>query len=116
MDRFYKYFTIPRDLGLPVAFATQDGLPITSVPWDRFDTLFIGGSDNHKRIESLPIISTAISMGKHIHIGRVSSISAILKYWPKADSVDGSTFIFSPDVKERKLIPELCRMKNYEHT
>lgn len=91
--KFKRYRAIPESLGYKVAFTSQDGMTVDMVPWSLFDTLFIGGSDYHKRgIEAELIAKEAIKQGKWVHVGRVSSAGAIDKYWRWADSFDGTTF------------------------
>lgn len=90
LRRFAQYHTIVRDLGYPVAFVTQDGVSPEFAPWQHFDVLFVGGTDEHKLgAEALAMIAEAKRQGKHIHIGRVNSASRIRQFW-MADSVDGT--------------------------
>lgn len=95
INRFFQYRAIPEALGYKTALATQDGMTPAMVPWRLIDVLFIGGSDKHKRgIEAVRLSQASKMRGKWIHVGRVSSGSAISKYWTWADSFDGTTFIF----------------------
>lgn len=106
IERFFLYYKIVRDLGFKVAFATQDGLTIKETPFELFDVLFIGGSDYHKRgNEAYELAMEAKKLKKWVHVGRVSSVSSIKKYWWYADSWDGTTFRFEPDKKEEYFIP-----------
>lgn len=108
LARFELYYAEVKALGLPVAYATQDGQPLDLVPWDRIDVLFIGGSNYHKRGKEAELLALeAKRRGIWVHVGRVSSIFAARKYWPWADSYDGTTFRFEPDKKEEKLIPQM---------
>ena len=80
----------------PVAFVSQDGISNKQVPWDDFDCIFIGGSDEHKLgKEGGWVINEAKKRGKWIHVGRVNSPSRILKFW-QADSWDGTNLGFNP--------------------
>ena len=88
--RFYEYAPIIRECDYPVGFATQDGLVSDKTPWDEFDCLFVGGSNQHKLTrEAGVLINEAINRGKWIHIGRVNSPDRMRKFW-RADSWDGT--------------------------
>lgn len=90
---FGSYHQIIRDNGYPVAFVSQDGLTPMLTPWDYFDTLFIGGSDDHKLgSEAALLIAEAKGRGKWVHVGRVNSESRIRQFW-MVDSCDGSGLI-----------------------
>lgn len=93
IERFYLYKAIPEALGYKTALATQNGLTSEATPWSDFDVLFIGGDDAHKRgLEAHRLIKSGLQNKKWVHVGRVSSGSAILKYWSNAHSWDGTTF------------------------
>lgn len=113
LERFHKYQPPVKRLGFKIAFATQDGMPLELMPWDKFDTLFVGGSNYHKRgLEAETLALEAKKRGKWVHIGRVSSVSKMQQIWPWADSYDGTTFKFAPDDKEEKLIPQMDKFFN----
>jgi len=93
-----------REYGYPVAFVTQDGLRMEDVPWDDFDVLFVGGSDEHKLRESWPFIYRAKELGKWVHVGRVNSEKRMRMFW-MADSVDGTTLKMEPSARNgRRLL------------
>lgn len=82
------------DLGYPVAYAAQDGIEHTEIPWSDFSALFIGGSTVWKMSsEVIRLIREAKDRGKYTHIGRVNSLRR-LKYAISlgVDSVDGSGY------------------------
>lgn len=113
LKRFYLFYPYAKYHGFKIAYASQDGQPVDLVPWDKIDVLFIGGSDYHKRgLEAEKLALKAKQLGKHVHVGRVSSVSAIKKYFGWADSWDGTTFIYEPDKKEEKLIPQFEKYLN----
>jgi hypothetical protein len=96
LEQFHYYRSMVNDL--PVAFVSQDGIKqqASRIPWDEFDCLFVGGSDDHKLgKEGGWIINEAKKYGKWVHIGRVNSVSRILKFW-RADSWDGTHLGFMP--------------------
>lgn len=78
---------------LPVAYVTQDGVPLNAVPWDRIDALFLGGSDDHKLgHEAARLASAAKEQGKWVHMGRVNSQRRA--WWARdlgVDSIDGTS-------------------------
>ena len=87
---FSQYWRIVHDLGYPVAFVSQDGITPELTPWDYFDVLFVGGTDEHKLgNEAGAMIAEAKQRGKWVHVGRVNSASRIKQFW-MCDSVDGT--------------------------
>lgn len=113
LERFYLYHKAVKRLGFKIAFATQDGQPINLVPWPHIDVLFIGGSNDHKRgLEAETLALEAKRLGKWVHVGRVSSVGSMRKFWGWADSYDGTTFKFAPDDKEEDLIPKMNKYFN----
>lgn len=113
LKRFYLYHKAVKRLGFKIAFATQDGQPVNLVPWNDIDVLFIGGSNEHKRgLEAEILALEAKRLGKWVHVGRVSSVGSMEKFWGWADSYDGTTFRFEPDKKEEDLIPKMDRHFN----
>lgn len=88
-----------RALGYPAAFVAQDGVLDTTVPWDDFDLLFLGGTNTFKLgDEGRAIAAQARAYGKKLHMGRVNS----LKRWRYAEalgcqSCDGTFLVFAPN-------------------
>jgi len=101
LKQFQYYREMVRDY--PVALVSQDGIANHSgdIPWNDFDALFVGGSDNHKLgEEGRWIIKEAKKRGKWVHVGRVNSVSRIIQFH-MADSWDGTHLGFFPsDVKK----------------
>ena len=96
LKQFSHYRNMVKDL--PVALVSQDGIreQENDIPWDDFDCLFIGGSDEHKLgKEGGWILQEAKRHGKWVHVGRVNSPKRILKFW-QADSWDGTHLGFMP--------------------
>lgn len=80
----------------PKAFVSQDGMRPNDPPWDDFECLFIGGTDEHKLgREGGAMIAEAQRRGKYVHVGRVNSPERIMKFW-NADSWDGNHLSFEP--------------------
>lgn len=113
IDSFHKY----RDMvsGFPVAFVSQDGIRNyeSEIPWDKFDYVFIGGSNEHKLgSEGRWVIDEAKKRDKKLHVGRVNSQKRMFEFW-MADSWDGTCLGFDPPRIEKfhKAILKIRQMK-----
>lgn len=106
--QFHEYAPIVQEYGYPVAFVSQDGLPVDAAPWDAFDVLFIGGSDQHKLTESWPLIAEAKRRGKWVHVGRVNSAKRIALFW-MADSWDGTMLAKEPSPARQQYMLNAAR-------
>lgn len=89
-----------RALGVPAAYAAQDGIMATvdRLPWDEFDVLFLGGTDEFKvGPEGEAISRLARERGKWVHMGRVNSMKRLrVAYQYGCTSVDGTYLKFGP--------------------
>lgn len=97
INQFDYYRKMVKDF--PVALVSQDGImqQAEKIPWDDFDCLFVGGTDDHKLgKEGGWIINEAKAHRKWIHVGRVNSARRILRFW-QADSWDGTCLNFGPE-------------------
>lgn len=94
-----------RALGFRAALVAQNGLERLDVPWDEFDVLFIGGTDEWKHSEACrTLIREARRRDKWVHVGRVNGYVRLR--WAKsvgASSVDGTFLVFGPDVNRARL-------------
>lgn len=106
--QFEQYAPLVREYGYPVAFVSQDGLPVEAAPWDAFDVLFVGGSDRHKLHESWPLIAEAQRRSKWVHIGRVNSAKRIEMFW-MADSWDGTMLVKEPSPARQRYMLQAAR-------
>lgn len=89
-----------RARGYKAALVAQDGMENTTIHWDDFDALFIGGSTGWKLSEAARRICVeAKRRGKWVHMGRVNSQRRIqaAQMWD-CDSVDGTLLAFGPDI------------------
>ena len=87
-----------RSLGYPVAFALQDGVKESDIPWDLCDAVFLGGSTKFKLSqEAIQLLLIAKEYGKWRHVGRINTIKRVTHFWNYADSFDGTDFIFHPN-------------------
>lgn len=96
-----------RGLGIPAAYVAQDGIEHTDTPWDEFDALFIGGSDEFKLGPvAREYIAEGNRRGKWTHMGRVNSWRRynLAQYWG-ATSVDGTCLTRGPN----RNLPEVLR-------
>lgn len=113
-----------RALGYPAAFVAQDGLmcwggvdgPLvtygfqSSIAWQEFDVLFIGGSTEWKLgAHARVIVAGAKRRGKRVHMGRVNSLKR-LRYAVSigCDSADGTFIAFGPDKNLSKMLDWLA--------
>ena len=121
LERSAPYFDRIRDAGMPVALVAQDGLEdmMDEIPWDDFDTLFLGGSDDfklgyfhEKKSTGYPVylrgngaserwallMNEALERGKDIHVGRSNSYARLnWGYQIGANSADGTLLAFGPE-------------------
>jgi hypothetical protein len=106
LDRSIPWLPKIRALGYPAAFVAQDGVQNLTVPWDEFDALFIGGTDNFKLGPHARTITTeAKQRGKWVHMGRVNSQRRFMYATAiGCDSVDGTYLTFGPDTNLPKLL------------
>lgn len=95
-----------RSLGVPAAFAAQDGCDLLGVPWDDFDVLFLAGSTEWKTGPVAERLAReAKERGLQVHMGRVNSRQRLrTAEWFGCDSADGTYLAFGPDLN----LPRLC--------
>jgi hypothetical protein len=100
-----KWLPYLNHIGYKPAFVGQDGQEDLELPWDEFETLFIGGSTEWKLSEvAFDLVYEARRRGKRTHMGRVNSHrrfkTARVNHY---DSVDGTFIKFGPDINALKL-------------
>ncbi len=88
-----------RALGIPAAFAAQDGCEHGLIPWGEFDVLFLAGSTEWKIGPVAERLSReAKERGLQIHMGRVNSRLRLgIAEWFGCDSADGTYLAFGPE-------------------
>jgi len=95
-----------RALGIPAAFAAQDGCDQLGLPWDDFDVLFLAG-DTAWKVGPVAEALTAEAKrrGKQVHMGRVNSADRLrLAAEFGCDSADGTYLVFGPDINLGRLL------------
>ncbi len=91
--------------GYPVAFVAQDGIEHTRIPYDSFDVLFIGGSNQFKYSKVLrDVVAEAKRRGKWVHHGRVNTRERIVySTLIGCDSYDGTHYTIEPSEVKKHL-------------
>lgn len=104
LERSRPWLPKIRALGYPAAFVAQDGATIDNLPWDEFDAIFIGGTNEFKLgQQAIDIAIEAKRRGKWVHVGRVNSRRRYLRFSSIADSADGTCLVFG----SRRRLPEV---------
>jgi hypothetical protein len=95
-----------RQLGVPAAYAAQDGCEDGLIPWDDFDVLFLAGTTEWKVGPVAHLLtSEARDRGKQVHMGRVNSITRLrIAEAFGCHSADGTYLAFGPEVNLRRLL------------
>jgi len=95
-----------RSLGIPVAFAAQDGCDRLGVPWPDLDVLFLAGSTRWKvGPVAHRLTREARARGKRIHMGRVNSLARLrIAETFGCHSADGTYLAFGPSVNLGRLL------------
>lgn len=106
LERWRMWSPIVREFGYPLAFAAQNGLDLTRVPWDEFDVWFTGGDDDWKLSQqSWEGMAEARARGKWCHLGRVNGGGKLAAAAAGGyDSADGTFVAFGPDVNLPKVL------------
>lgn len=101
-----------RELGIPAAFAAQDGCDELGIPWDDFDVLFLAGSTEWKEGPvACRLAGEAKAHGKGVHMGRVNSKRRLrIAEDHGCDSADGTYLAFGPDTNLPTLLGWLDHM------
>lgn len=94
-----------RQLGIPAAFAAQDGCEHGLVPWGEFDVLFLAGSTEWKTGPAAERLAReARTRGCTVHMGRVNSRRRLeIADWFGCDTADGTYLAFGPETNLPKL-------------
>lgn len=103
-----------RDLGIPAAFAAQDGSENDLIPWGGFDVLFLAGSTEWKVSPAAArLASEAKARGLAVHMGRVNSLRRLtIASTFGCDSADGTYLAFGPDKNLPKVLAWLTEVND----
>ncbi|MFF1747850.1 hypothetical protein [Streptomyces mirabilis] len=103
-----------RALGVPVAFAVQDGSEDGLIPWDAIDVLFLAGSTEWKTSPTAHrLAQQARERGLAVHMGRVNSRRRLrIAQAFGCTTCDGTYLAFGPDTN----LPRLLAWMNELHT
>lgn len=108
-DEFWCWSEFIRNLGYPVAYALQDGVTPSTVPWGACDAIFIGGSNAMK---FSAVVRTIVHHAKRdelwVHWGRGSTPTFL--HYARAigcDSCDSSAFARFTNDRLTPILPEL---------
>ncbi|MFD8384289.1 hypothetical protein ACFV2X_38205 [Streptomyces sp. NPDC059679] len=87
-----------RELGIPAAFAAQDGCEDDLIPWGEFDVLFLAGSTEWKIGPTAQrLAEEATTRGLKVHMGRVNSRQRLrIAEVYGCDTADGTYLAFGP--------------------
>lgn len=101
-----------RSLGVPAAFAAQNGCENGLIPWGEFDVLFLAGDTTWKTGPIAERLSReARERGLSVHMGRVNSRHRLhIAEWFGCDSADGTYLAFGPDKNLSRLTGWLNEM------
>jgi hypothetical protein len=101
-----------RELGVPAAFAAQDGCENGLIPWGEFDVLFVAGSTEWKiGPVAYQIAQEAKERGLKVHMGRVNSrVRLRIAEHFGCDSCDGTYLAFGPEKNLARLTGWLDEM------
>lgn len=109
VERSLPHLARIRAMGVPAAIVLQDGATADTIPWDKIDVLFVGGStefkigadETGKRTcrKFVEIVREAKKRNIPMHFGRVNSWlrMEIVHYGLFADSMDGTYIKFGPE-------------------
>jgi hypothetical protein len=99
LDESRPWLARIRELGVPAAFAAQNGCEYGLIPWGEFDVLFLAGDTEWKTGPIAERLSReAKERGVAVHMGRVNSRARLrTAEWFGCDSADGTYLAFGPD-------------------
>jgi hypothetical protein len=99
LDESRPWLAEIRSLGVPAAFAAQDGCEHGLIPWGEFDVLFLAGSIEWKTGPAAERLCwQARARGVSCHMGRVNTRQRLtVAEWFGCTSADGTTFTYGGD-------------------
>jgi hypothetical protein len=114
MHLYNEWLPIFAEYPVRTAFVAQDGITADDLP-ERFDCLFIGGTDKFKQSKTAAsCMKEAKRRKKWVHVGRVNTWQRLLwSYQNGADSVDGTCIAYGRDINLAKLVRWMKRIHGY---
>lgn len=105
-----------RSLGIPAAFAAQDGSEAGLIPWDQLDVLFLAGSTDWKLgPAAADLAAETRRRGKNVHMGRVNSERRMHHAVAiGCDTADGTYLAFGPDVNLPKVFAWVAGLRRHD--
>lgn len=98
-----KWIDRIRSWGMPVALVAQDGMERFALPWLDVDALFVGGSMDWKLSPAAgALMRQARQKGKWVHVGRIGSWTGHDRMPARADSIDGTSFLYNAGRRLRR--------------
>jgi hypothetical protein len=99
LDESRPWLAAIRELGVPAAFAAQNGCENGLIPWDDFDVLFLAGDTDWKTGPIAERLSREAKVrGKQVHMGRVNSRHRLrIAEWFGCEFADGTYLAFGPE-------------------
>lgn len=121
LDESLPWLEKIRGLGIPAAFAAQNGCELYGLPWDEMDVLFLAGGptvpdgppDTEWKISPIAqhLVIEAINHDVDSHMGRANSFKRVLKAaLMGCGSADGTYLKFGPDINLPKVLAWLGRL------
>ena len=112
LKRFAAWERMLHGLGYPVALCLQDGMTAASVPWERFEAVFLGGSNAFRfGPHAAALLREATRRNLWVHLGRIGG-QRHYRYFAlmrdvRIDSIDSTGFSRFPRDKVREMSPAL---------
>lgn len=102
-----------RDLGIPAAYAAQNGAEHDLLPWGEFDVLFLAGDTEWKTGPiAQQLTREATARGIATHMGRVNSLKRLrIAEWFGCASADGTYIARAPRINLRRCLDWLATLE-----
>jgi hypothetical protein len=100
--------------GWPHALCAQDGIENFDIPWGDMQALVVGGSEKWHGSEACDdVITTALTLGKHVHVSRVYTPNGFEHFHSLGcDTCDATSVLHNPD-RLRDMADVLARQEEW---
>lgn len=114
LDESRPWLAAIRELGVPAAFAAQNGCENGLIPWGEFDVLFLAGDTEWKTGPIAERLSRETrERGVSVHMGRVNSLTRLrTAEWFGCDSADGTYLAYGPDLNLTRLTRWIAELRH----